>query len=224
MPGIAVPDGVSLEECEALKDWRASGMFSEAERAALAYVDAMIAGPEVPDAVFEAVRKHYGEREVVELTVLAGTYIMHNRVFSALKVDLERTEHPVEHDVGAGQDRQLDGLSARLCLRTALNTSSRRLGPSDHSIDIGQRRALGLAEQAGGAPVLQRLALLKAHAVRHGDPRDVSAAHRHSAPRSAMRTMAISRRRRETWSSSGSRPCIEPGRHTSANVAAACRC
>lgn len=89
VPGIAVPDGVTLEECEALKDWRASGKFSEAERAALAYVDAIIAGPEVPDDVFNAVRKHYSEREVVELTVLAGTYIMHNRVFTALRVDLE---------------------------------------------------------------------------------------------------------------------------------------
>ena len=89
IPAIAVPDGVSLAECEALKDWRASGMFSEAERAALAYVDAMIAGPEVPDDVFNAVRKHYNEREVVELTVLVGTYLMHNRVFTALTVDLE---------------------------------------------------------------------------------------------------------------------------------------
>jgi len=89
VPSIAVADGVSLAECEALKDWRASGMFSESERAALAYVDAMIAGPDVPDAVFDGVRKHYGEREVVELTVLVGTYIMHNRVFTALKVDIE---------------------------------------------------------------------------------------------------------------------------------------
>jgi alkylhydroperoxidase family enzyme len=49
----------------------------------------MIAGPEVPDDVFNTVRKHYSEREVVELTVLVGTYLMHNRVFTALKVDLE---------------------------------------------------------------------------------------------------------------------------------------
>ncbi len=89
IPGIAVPDGVSLEECNALKDWKPSPFFNEAERAALAYVDAIIAGPEVPDDVFNAVRKHYSEREVVELTVLAGTYIMHNRVFTALRVDLE---------------------------------------------------------------------------------------------------------------------------------------
>ena len=89
VPTIAVPDGVSLAECVALKDWRASGMFSEGERAALAYVDAMIAGPEVPDDVFNAVRKNYGEQEVLELTVLAGAYIMHNRVFTALRVDVE---------------------------------------------------------------------------------------------------------------------------------------
>lgn len=89
VPNIAVPDGVSLEECEALKDWKASKFFSEAERTALAYVDAIVAAPEVPDDVFNAVRKHYSEREVVELTVLAGTYIMHNRVTTALKIDLE---------------------------------------------------------------------------------------------------------------------------------------
>ncbi len=89
VPTIALADGVSLEECEALRDWRASGQFSEAERAALAYADAMFAGPEVPDGVFNAVRRYYGEREVVELTVLVGTYLMHNRVFRALRVDNE---------------------------------------------------------------------------------------------------------------------------------------
>jgi len=89
VPRIAVPDGVSVEECEALKDWQGSKFFNEAERAALAYVDAMRAAPEVPDDVFNAVRKHYNEREIVELSVLVGTYLMHNRVLMALRVDLE---------------------------------------------------------------------------------------------------------------------------------------
>jgi alkylhydroperoxidase family enzyme len=88
VPGIAVPDGVTLEECEALKDWRASKFFNEAERAALAYVDAMVAN-DVSDDVFNELRKHYDERSIVELSVLVGTYIMHNRVFTALRVDLE---------------------------------------------------------------------------------------------------------------------------------------
>jgi len=89
VPVIALADGVSLEECQALLDWRACDLFDDAERAALDYADAMFAGPEVSDDVFDALRRRYSEREVVELTVLVGTYLMHNRVFSALRVDLE---------------------------------------------------------------------------------------------------------------------------------------
>jgi alkylhydroperoxidase family enzyme len=89
VPTIALADGVSLPECEALKDWRASTLFNDAERATLAYADAMFAGPEVADEVFDAVRRHYSEREIVELSVLVGTYLMHNRVFRALRVDNE---------------------------------------------------------------------------------------------------------------------------------------
>ena len=85
----ALNQHVPGEECEALKNWRDSKFFNEAERAALAYVDAMIAGPEVPDDAFNGLRKHYNEREIVELTVLVGTYLMHNRVFTALRVDIE---------------------------------------------------------------------------------------------------------------------------------------
>jgi alkylhydroperoxidase family enzyme len=44
----------------------------------------------VPDAVFTDVRKHFNERELVELTVLIGTYNMHNRVMQALAIDLEK--------------------------------------------------------------------------------------------------------------------------------------
>lgn len=89
VPSIAVADGVSVEECDALKDWRPSKFFNEAERAALAYVDSIREGAGVPDNVFAEIRKHYSEREVVELTVLCGAYIMHNRVFTALQVDVE---------------------------------------------------------------------------------------------------------------------------------------
>ncbi len=92
IPGIALADGVTLEECEALKDWRGSAFFDARERAMLAYADAMMAAPEVPDETFEALRAHFDEREIVEITVLIGTYIMHTRVFTALRVAL----HPAK--------------------------------------------------------------------------------------------------------------------------------
>ena len=89
VPRLALAEGMTLEECDALADWRGSKLFSERERCALAHVDAMASAREVPEDVFEALRRHFEERQLVELTVLIGSYIMHNRVFNALKVDLE---------------------------------------------------------------------------------------------------------------------------------------
>jgi alkylhydroperoxidase family enzyme len=89
VPGLAVAEGLSLAECEALADWRATALFDARERAALAYAEAMTLGTSVPDAVFAEVRRHFGDREIVELSVLIGTYIMHNRVMKALAIDLE---------------------------------------------------------------------------------------------------------------------------------------
>jgi alkylhydroperoxidase family enzyme len=44
---------------------------------------------DVNDAVFDAVREQFNERETVELTVLVGAYNLHTRVLSALRIDPE---------------------------------------------------------------------------------------------------------------------------------------
>jgi 4-carboxymuconolactone decarboxylase len=81
--------GVTREQIDTLANWPSSTHFSDHERALLAYVDAMTEEIEVPDAVFEALRSHYSERQVVEITVLIGTYNMHTRVLQALRIDPE---------------------------------------------------------------------------------------------------------------------------------------
>jgi 4-carboxymuconolactone decarboxylase len=43
----------------------------------------------VPDKVFAEVARHFDERQLVELTVLIGTYNMNARVLQALELDLE---------------------------------------------------------------------------------------------------------------------------------------
>jgi len=43
----------------------------------------------VPDDVFAGVLEHYGEQQLVELTVLVGAYNMHTRVLKALHIDPE---------------------------------------------------------------------------------------------------------------------------------------
>ena len=59
VPALALADGMTLEECDALADWRASSLFSARERAALAYADTMTRDIEVPDAVFAEVERHF---------------------------------------------------------------------------------------------------------------------------------------------------------------------
>jgi 4-carboxymuconolactone decarboxylase len=90
VPKLALAEGVSLAECEALRDWRSSGLFTEQERAVLAYADAMTRDVVVSDDVFDKLRAHFDERAIVEMSVLIGTYNMHNRVLQALQIDLEQ--------------------------------------------------------------------------------------------------------------------------------------
>ena len=88
-PAYALKEGLTPEQVNALADWRPSKLFSARQRALLAYVDAMTRDIEVPDAVFQDVRKHFSERQTVELTMLIGAYNMLTRFLQALKVDAE---------------------------------------------------------------------------------------------------------------------------------------
>jgi len=92
VPALALAEGLTLEECSELADWQTSGRFSESERAALAYTDAMTRDIVVPDAVFDALKPHFDDRQIVELTVLIGSYNMNARVMQALRLDLEPVE------------------------------------------------------------------------------------------------------------------------------------
>jgi len=89
VPALALKDGVSVEECDALADWQSSKFFSARERAVLAYADTMTRDIVVPDAVFAEIKRHFDDRQIVELTVLIGTYNMNARVLQALELDLE---------------------------------------------------------------------------------------------------------------------------------------
>jgi alkylhydroperoxidase family enzyme len=85
----AAPAGVTPAEISALPRWKRSRHFGPREQALLGYVDAMTRDVEVPDRVFDALRPHFSEREIVELTVLIAAYNLHTRVLQALRVDPE---------------------------------------------------------------------------------------------------------------------------------------
>jgi AhpD family alkylhydroperoxidase len=85
----ALKEGLTREQVDALGDWRGSSLFDAKQRALLAYSDAMTDDIEVSEAVFSEVRKHFTERQTVEVTMLVGAYNMLTRVLNALKIDPE---------------------------------------------------------------------------------------------------------------------------------------
>ena len=63
--------GETEQRLYALSAWEETPFFSERERAALAWTEAvtLVASGHVPDAVFEAARQHFTETELVSLTL-----------------------------------------------------------------------------------------------------------------------------------------------------------
>jgi alkylhydroperoxidase family enzyme len=88
-PVYALKEGLTPGQVDALNDWRASNVYSDQQRALLAYVDAMTREIDVPEDVFSALKLHFNERQIVELTMLIGAYNLLTRFLKALRVDLE---------------------------------------------------------------------------------------------------------------------------------------
>ena len=63
--------GVSTEKIEALNDYAKSPLFSEAEKVALEYADAItVTDRDVDDELFKRVQRHYDEYTIAELTMI----------------------------------------------------------------------------------------------------------------------------------------------------------
>jgi alkylhydroperoxidase family enzyme len=88
-PAYALKEGLTPEQVTAVGNWQPSKLFTNQQRALLAYTDAMTREINVADDVFAEVRKHFSERQVVELTMLIGAYNMLTRFLKALQVDPE---------------------------------------------------------------------------------------------------------------------------------------
>ncbi|MBR0751893.1 carboxymuconolactone decarboxylase family protein [Bradyrhizobium jicamae] len=81
-----------------LNAWRESPLYTERERAALAWTEAvtLIAETHAPDAEYDAVRAQFSESETVNLTMLIGAINAWNRVAISF-----RAIHPVRAKVAA---------------------------------------------------------------------------------------------------------------------------
>ncbi len=79
--------GESEQRLYELDAWRETPFYTDKERAALAWTEAitLVCETHVPDSVYEEVRKYFNEKEIVDLTFVATTINAWNRLAIALR-------------------------------------------------------------------------------------------------------------------------------------------
>jgi AhpD family alkylhydroperoxidase len=86
-------DGESEQRLYLVAAWRESPLFTERERSALAWTEAVtrISEGHVADELYESTRKHFSEEELAKLTVAVGMINVWNRLCVSFRVI-----HPTE--------------------------------------------------------------------------------------------------------------------------------
>jgi 4-carboxymuconolactone decarboxylase len=78
--------GVSEHQIAALHEPQAGAEFSEVERAVLALADTMTREIEVPEPLFQSVRQHFNEQQMIDLLVTISAYNMVSRFLAAVQI------------------------------------------------------------------------------------------------------------------------------------------
>ncbi|MGZ5172043.1 MAG: carboxymuconolactone decarboxylase family protein [Burkholderiales bacterium] len=82
--------GLADAELVALRDWRSSELFSEADRAVLAAVDDTRERGEISDAVWTQCEQLFKEPAVlVEMVVMIGNWMLFSQLLKTLRVPIE---------------------------------------------------------------------------------------------------------------------------------------
>jgi len=80
--------GESEQRLYGLDAWQESPYYTERERAALLWTEAVtrVADGHVPDEVYEKVKPHFGDKELVDLTIVVAAINAWNRLAISLRV------------------------------------------------------------------------------------------------------------------------------------------
>lgn len=79
--------GVAIEKVLALADYETNPAYTERERAALAYAEAMTRSDRrVDDAIFQSLRTHFSEDQILELTAVIAYQNLSSKFNAALDV------------------------------------------------------------------------------------------------------------------------------------------
>ena len=86
---MAMSCGITVAQLDALKAWKTSTLFSDKQRALLAYTDGMVSPQGVDNATYAALERFYNPQEIVELTVTSAFYGAVSQITRSLAVQLE---------------------------------------------------------------------------------------------------------------------------------------
>jgi alkylhydroperoxidase family enzyme len=88
--------GMAEEKIASVPCWQTADCYSRLERAVLAYTDALVlGGGRVPDGVFDVLREHLPEKEILQLTYITCMYDMHATMSRALRLEYDNRDDPV---------------------------------------------------------------------------------------------------------------------------------
>ena len=88
--------GMAEDKNAAIAHWATADCFSAAERAVLAYTDALVlGGGRVHDADFAALRTHLADEAILELTYITLMYEMHATMARALRLEFDDRDDPI---------------------------------------------------------------------------------------------------------------------------------
>ncbi len=88
--------GLSEEKIAAIASWPVADCFEPVERAVLAWTDALVLeGGRAADGLFEELRRHLSDEQILELTYITAMYEMHATISRALRLEFDDRPEPV---------------------------------------------------------------------------------------------------------------------------------
>lgn len=101
--------GATEEQIASVAHWPAADCFDEVQRLVLAYTDCLVLeNGRVPDGLFEALRRHLDDVEILELTYITTLYMQHAVMCRALRLEFDDVDERItEVRVEGADDRTL---------------------------------------------------------------------------------------------------------------------
>jgi alkylhydroperoxidase family enzyme len=111
--------GLTDAEFDALqsKDYLASPLFTDKEKAVMAWSEAMTLNTaKHDDGVWNELRKHCNEAEIVEVSMMCGLFNMINRLNDSFRTELESEEYNKRQHKAVGVTaKALEDYACRIC-------------------------------------------------------------------------------------------------------------